>query len=111
MLNIYQKIGKKIRQERKDRRLTLEELSEKIGLATSFLGQIERGDRKMSVATLYKIALALNLAPGSLMESSPVKQNLTLENQIVALLHNQPTKRKKLLFKTLKFLFRQLRSS
>jgi transcriptional regulator with XRE-family HTH domain/quercetin dioxygenase-like cupin family protein len=49
-------IGKRIRAERLKRQLTLEQLSQKTDLSTSFLSQIERGIGQASINSLKKIA-------------------------------------------------------
>ena len=49
-------LGKKIRQERLNRRMTLEKFSEMTGLSKSFLSQIERGITELSITSLKKIA-------------------------------------------------------
>ena len=52
-------LGKRIREERILSRLTLEQLAEKIDKTGNYIGQIERGDRKLSLETLVDIANAL----------------------------------------------------
>ena len=49
-------LGKRIRKQRLERQLTLEQLSGKTGLSKSFLSQIERGLVEPSITSLKKIA-------------------------------------------------------
>lgn len=49
-------LGDKIREERRKRKLTLIQLSEKTKLSVSFLSQVERGITNPSVSSLKKIA-------------------------------------------------------
>jgi transcriptional regulator with XRE-family HTH domain len=49
-------LGKKIRQERLNRQMTLEKFSDMTGLSKSFLSQIERGITEPSITSLKKIA-------------------------------------------------------
>lgn len=49
-------LGERIRDERRIRKLTLEELSQKTGLSKSFLSQVERSLAQPSVSSLKKIA-------------------------------------------------------
>ncbi len=109
MSSIYQKIGKRVREERKLRNLSMVELGERAKLVASFISQIERGDRKLSVASLEKIAIALGLAPWELIKDVPAKSSVSPESSIALLLKNQPAHRKMLILKTLKFIFRNLR--
>lgn len=54
--NFTKLIGSNIRFERKKRHLTIEDLSEILGIAPGFLGLIERGQRGTSIGNLVKIA-------------------------------------------------------
>lgn len=51
----YGLLGERIKKERLNRGLTQEVLAEKANISVSFLGQIERGERKLSLETLIKI--------------------------------------------------------
>ncbi|NLW23136.1 MAG: helix-turn-helix transcriptional regulator [Tissierellia bacterium] len=55
----YKAIGGRIRLEREKLNLTREKLAEIVGLSPFYIGQIERGDRKMSLETLARIAYSL----------------------------------------------------
>ncbi|MBR1736265.1 MAG: helix-turn-helix transcriptional regulator [Firmicutes bacterium] len=55
-MNYNEIIGSNIRYERQKRGLTIEELSNCIGIGSGFLGLIERGYRGTSVANLCRIA-------------------------------------------------------
>lgn len=48
-------IGERLREIRENMHMTREEFSEKIDITDSFLGQIERGERSLSVKTLKKV--------------------------------------------------------
>ena len=56
----YQAIGRRLRVTRKRQGLTQVALGEAVGLSASFIGHIERGNRKASIETIYVIAKALN---------------------------------------------------
>ena len=58
--------GKKIRQARKARKLTLQELGDRVGLTGSHISQIERGTSIPSVGALWEIADALGLSMAEL---------------------------------------------
>lgn len=55
-------IGNRIRQLRNDIPLSQEQLALKAGIATSFLGEIERNTKKPSIDSLEKIAIALEIS-------------------------------------------------
>jgi transcriptional regulator with XRE-family HTH domain len=56
-------LGATIRQYRRYRGLTQRALAEQTGLNVTYLGEIERGVRNLSVLTLLRIADALRLRP------------------------------------------------
>lgn len=55
----YAKIGMRIRQVRKTRGWSQDELAKKCGISMSFMGHIERGTRIMSLDTFVNICMAL----------------------------------------------------
>ena len=54
-------IGSRIRELRKDRKINLVDMAEKVGLSPSYLSQIERGLINPSLASLRKVARELNV--------------------------------------------------
>jgi transcriptional regulator with XRE-family HTH domain len=106
---VYALIGKKLRETRQNRMLTLEELSAMAALTPAFLGQIERGERKLSVAALEKVTRALRVTPNDLMLSSSRPSTVSWEARIASLLHNLPSERKSLVFKMMKVFLKGLR--
>jgi len=65
---VNQIIGAKIRQLRKERRLTLKQLANKTALSVSLISQIELGKSAASVSTLRKLATALGVTMSYLFE-------------------------------------------
>jgi transcriptional regulator with XRE-family HTH domain len=60
-----------LRRKRHDQHMTQEELAERAGLSTRYVGAIERGDVSASVTVLGKIAEALGVEPGDLLLRRP----------------------------------------
>ena len=58
----YIEIGNRIRMARENKNLTQERASELCEITPAFYGNIERGDRKMSVETLFKISVGLGVS-------------------------------------------------
>ena len=56
----YLEIGNRIKTERDNFHMTREKLSELLDISTNFLGQIERGERKMSINTMINISECLH---------------------------------------------------
>ena len=60
-------IATNLRRKRRDQQMTQEELAERAGLSTRYVGAIERGDVSASVTVLGQIAEALGVEPGDLL--------------------------------------------
>lgn len=54
------KLGKNIRNLRREKDWSQEELADKVGLHRTYVGAIERGEQNVTIDTLAKIAKALN---------------------------------------------------
>lgn len=63
----YSAMGKRIRQVRKVKGWSQDELARKAGISMSFLGHIERGSRIMSLETFASICAALNAGADELL--------------------------------------------
>lgn len=79
----YHLLGEKIKKERLNRGLTQEELAEKANLSVSFMGQIERGERKLSVDTLAKIGNTLGVSFDYLLQSDQRLKHDTAIDELV----------------------------
>lgn len=55
------RLGRKIYKLRKDAGMTQEQLAEKVGVSTSFIGYVETGYRRPNLKMIYKVARALNV--------------------------------------------------
>lgn len=66
----YKKIGLKVSYYRKLAGMTQEQLAEKMGVGTSFIGQIEAPNiyKAISMDTLFRLAKALDIAPVKLFD-------------------------------------------
>ena len=53
------KVGERIRQIREGLNMNREKFSEMVDISSVFLGQIERGERSLSIKTLSKIYIKL----------------------------------------------------
>jgi len=66
----YKDLGKRIRTARRQFAMTQEDLAEKIGISTSFMGHIERGSRVASLETLVSLCNTLQVTPQYLLSAS-----------------------------------------
>lgn len=79
MKNIdYIAIGNRIRNARKNMGLSQEQLAEKCGLSVSFIGHIERGNRKMSLETLITLCEVLNMSADYLLMDEMPENDMVL---------------------------------
>jgi len=54
--------GNRVRQLRKAKNISQEELAEKAGLHRTYIGMIERAEKNITLLNIEKLALALNVA-------------------------------------------------
>lgn len=64
---LQRQLGQTVRAERQARTLTQQELAFEAGLSLTYVGEIERGQRMVSVDTLLRVARALNLTAAQLL--------------------------------------------
>ncbi|WP_242362578.1 helix-turn-helix domain-containing protein [Limosilactobacillus antri] len=74
-------IGAKIKQLRKDRGITQEELAERSSLSVNYISRIEnKNDLNISISVLIKIADAFNISIADLVkDTNEVKHNSDIE--------------------------------
>lgn len=60
-MDILEKLGSRIREERKKANLTQENLAELLDLSVAYIGYIERGKQAPYLKTLERIAKAMNI--------------------------------------------------
>ena len=69
-INIYEQIAKNIKKYRNLAGISQAELAERVGVSHEFIRRNEsrKGRKSFSVDTLWKISVALDIAPGKLIE-------------------------------------------
>ncbi len=90
-MDITAEIGSRIRHHRRERKLSQEKLAEKSGLHPSYIGQLERGEKKPTIDSLYKITKGMDLSVSDFLkdleivdgdpESFAVKSYLLIEQE------------------------------
>ena len=65
--------GRNLKYQRKRRELTQEEAAELCELSPKYWGKLERGEAAATVDTLEKIAMAMGMSVGDLLEDSGTK--------------------------------------
>ena len=61
-------LGQRLRALRKQHGLSQERLGERAGLSGKFIGEVERGEKSISVDSLYRVSVALKIALRKLID-------------------------------------------
>lgn len=85
----YSLLGRRIRDERKKRTYTQEQLAELVGVSDAYIGQIERGERNPTLETLIKIANQLGVTIDYLLHDSLVPDDDHYIDQLRQILMNR----------------------
>ena len=98
----YTRLGKRIKEERLRLNLTQEKLSEKVGISTAYLGQIERGERCITLDKLIPLANYLGVTVDFLLTDYIVTDE---DNNLNILIRGKTVEEKELAVNMLKLLF------
>jgi transcriptional regulator with XRE-family HTH domain len=71
ILNVF---GDKVRELRKQKGLSQEDLSFKADLHRTYIGMIERAEKNITLLNIEKIAVALDVEPHELLKKLEVKK-------------------------------------
>lgn len=75
-------LGMRIKSARKEQGLTLEVLSEKVGISRNFLWEIEAGRKAPALPTLYSLGVTLNISVDYLLGLSPEKKGIAGQSRV-----------------------------
>ncbi len=76
MPNILVSFGKRVKELRLVRGITQQDLAERAKVHRSYIGEVELGRRNVSLLTIYKIALALDIPITTLLQTSESTKDL-----------------------------------
>lgn len=86
MTDVVKKLGDRIRKLRRAKGLSQERLAELSGLHTNYIGQVERGEKNLTIETMQKIVEGLDITLEELFRFlDPMKRKDAL-GEIVGLL-------------------------
>ena len=97
----YTQLGKRIREERKKIGLTQSKLAEDIDISDAYMGQIERGERSLTLNTLVRLVNRLGISIDYLL-----KDYVDIADEVI--IDNQNLKRKQMALDVLKTIFSHL---
>lgn len=101
-------LGKRIREERLKLNLTQEKLAEDIDLTTAYIGQVERGERNLTLENLIKVANRLNVTIDYLLSASVTVNDDAVLLNIQQLLSHRTSEEKELAYNVLRSLMNHL---
>lgn len=100
----YKSLGKRIREERIKLKLTQEQLAESIDISNSYMGQIERGERSLTLETLIKLANRLSVTIDYLLKESISLEDDNFINQLKQLMDGRDIKQKQMALDVIKIM-------
>lgn len=80
--------GLRLRGFRKKKGLTIEQLAERVGLSTNYLGDVERGKKLPSMATLIRIVNVLDISADELLKDDVNRADYLVDTEISARMAN-----------------------
>ncbi|MBO8430396.1 helix-turn-helix transcriptional regulator [Spirochaetes bacterium] len=95
-------IGQKIKEIRKRNGITQETFSEIIGIEPSSLSNIENGKSFPSMQTILKIMEKFNAKPQDFFNFEYLKDEESLEEEIIEIIKRQPYDKKQIIFRIIK---------
>jgi len=78
-------LGRRIRSLRRARDLSQEQLAEKAGISDKYLGELERGQKNVSVSVVERISAALDVEISDLLDFGHEKGKTDLRREIATL--------------------------
>ena len=102
----YKEIGKRIRQKRKEKKLTQEALAEKLDITVGYVSQMERGVTKISLERLAEIGAVLDTELSSFLNGTVQKQNSYLQTELAEKIEKLGQKDRQLLSEILDAMLR-----
>lgn len=101
----YISLGIKIKKSRLEKNLTQEALAELAKISTPYMGQIERGEKRLSLENFVNIANALNCSTDELLRQSMENNNVAQLSEIKQILQNVSSKEAEKITEILKILY------
>lgn len=102
--NIHALVGRRIREERKARRLTQGQLASAAAIDTSHLSRIENNRTQIGLNTLERIADALGLPVAELFRGIPPRKpaDYGLDRAVSSILKDAPPRKRGMILRVLK---------
>lgn len=97
-MTIARELGERLRAYRTQRGWSQEEMAERADLHTTYIGQLERGEKNATIETISKVAAALDISLSKLFENiSLASSEKDIPSRCYDLIQKQPLRDQKLL--------------
>ncbi len=103
----YKVIGLRLKQARQHKKLTQEQLAEKLDVSIAFLSRVERGNIDVSLKRLSEICELLDVTEGEILNGSSTTSKNYLSDELSYLLKNCPAEKSKLIYELAKVVIEQ----
>ena len=107
MATDYNVIGERIRNARKARKMTQQDLAEELGVSIAFLSRVERGSSKINLKRLTQICELLGVSEGEILTGVSNNSNKYLTDEFSTLLENCSNEKKRLIYDIAKVIVEQ----
>lgn len=97
-MTIARELGERLRAYRTQRGWSQEEMAERADLHTTYIGQLERGEKNATIESISKVAAALDISLSKLFENiSLASSEKDIPSRCYDLIQKQPLRDQKLL--------------
>lgn len=94
----YAIIGERIRKSRSNKKMTQENLAEKLNVSVAFVSRIERGSTHINLTRLNQICSILDINEGTILNGTSTESKNYLSEEFNELLKNCSTETQKLIY-------------
>lgn len=98
----YSIMGMRLKQARIDKKLTQEDLAEKLDVSVAYISRVERGTTQINLKRLAEICNALEVSQGEILEGVVPQGSSYLNSALSDLLKNCPAEKMDLIYKIAK---------
>ena len=98
----YTVIGSRIKEARRAKKLTQEDLSEKLDLSVAFLSRVERGSSHINLKRLNQICDILEVSEGYILNGADSSKKDYLEKEFSDLLKKCSPEKQKMIYEIVK---------
>lgn len=102
MSDSLEKLGRRVRHFRTEKRLTQEKVAELCGLSSKYIGDLENGKANVTVIVLDKVAAALGITSTDLLANEHEVERALLVKEIAQFLETADDEKVKTLYRIMK---------